>query len=142
MSEGTRALVTVLGLDQHEAGALAIARMLRDAGVEVVYTGRFNTPQRIAAIASDEDVDVVGVSCHSWEFLHYAAELAALLHSETPPIPLVVGGSLVTPADRNQVLADGVDAAVLPTASAEEAVGTVLELASRRREAREAKTVA
>jgi methylmalonyl-CoA mutase, C-terminal domain len=136
MTGKTRALVTVLGLDQHEAGALAIARLLRDAGVEVVYTGRFNTPERIAAIAADEDVDVVGVSCHSWEFLHYAGELSSLLHAEAPPIPLVVGGSLVTPADREEVLASGVDAAVLPTAPASEAVETVLGLAAGRRAAR------
>ena len=141
MTGHARALVTVLGLDQHEAGALAIAQLLRDAGVEVVYTGRFNSPERIAAIASDEDVDVVGVSCHSWEFLHYAAELSSLLHAESPPIPLVIGGSLVTPGDRDEVLASGVDAAVLPTASSGEAVGTLLELAATRRLAREANAV-
>jgi len=136
MSDRTRALVTVLGLDQHEAGALAVARLLRDAGVEVVYTGRFNTPQTIAAIAADEDVDVVGVSCHSWEFLHYAAELASLLHAESPPIPVVVGGSIITPADRGEVLRKGIDAAVLPTAPLQEVVDAVLELAASRRSAR------
>jgi methylmalonyl-CoA mutase C-terminal domain/subunit len=81
-------------------------------------------------------VDVVGVSCHSWEFLHYAAELSALLHAESPPIPVIVGGSLVTPADREEVLAHGVDAAVLPTAPVEEAIETVLSLAAARRSAR------
>ena len=110
MRDSTRALVTVLGLDQHEAGALAVARLLRDAGVEVIYTGRFNTPQTIAAIAADEDVDVVGVSCHSWEFLHYAAELSSLLHGESPPIPVVIGGSIVTATDRDEVVAGGVEA--------------------------------
>jgi methylmalonyl-CoA mutase C-terminal domain/subunit len=136
VSKPTRALVTVLGLDQHEAGALAVARLLRDAGVEVLYTGRFNSPQTIAAIAADEDVDVVGVSCHSWEFLHYAEELASLLHAEHPPIPVVVGGSLVTPADRDEVLAKGIDAAVLPSAPTPEVVETVLALAGTRRRAR------
>jgi methylmalonyl-CoA mutase, C-terminal domain len=136
VSDRTRALVTVLGLDQHEAGALAVARLLRDAGVEVVYTGRFNTPQTIAAIAADEDVDVVGVSCHSWEFLHYAAELSSLLHAESPPIPVVVGGSIVTATDREEVLANGIDAAVLPTAPVDEVVDTVLALAAGRRSAR------
>ncbi len=130
-----RALVTVLGLDQHEAGALAVARLLRDAGVEVVYTGRFNDPVTIAAIATEEDVDVVGVSCHSWEFLHYAEELATLLHAEDPPIPVVVGGSIITPADRDEVLAKGIDAAVLPTAPSGEVIETVRALAARRHEA-------
>ena len=136
MTDRTRALVTVLGLDQHEAGALAVARLLRDAGVEVVYTGRFNTPETIAAIATDEDVDVVGVSCHSWEFLHYATELSSLLHVESPPIPVVVGGSIVTAADRDEVLSKGIDAAVLPTAPVDEVVDTVLALAAGRRSAR------
>jgi methylmalonyl-CoA mutase C-terminal domain/subunit len=138
VSGQTRALVTVLGLDQHEAGALAVARLLRDAGVEVIYTGRFNTPQTIAQIAIDEDVDVVGISCHSWEFLHYARELSALLHAETPPIPIVVGGSIITPADRDEVLANGIDAAVLPTAPPAEVVESVLALAATRHAARSA----
>jgi methylmalonyl-CoA mutase, C-terminal domain len=130
-----RVLVTVLGLDQHEAGALAVARLLRDAGAEVVYTGRFNDSERIAAIAAEEDVDVVGISCHSWEFLHYAEGLATLLHAEDPPIPVVVGGSIITPADRDEVLAKGIDAAVLPTAPSGEVIETVLALAARRHEA-------
>jgi methylmalonyl-CoA mutase, C-terminal domain len=136
VSEPARVLVTVLGLDQHEAGALAVASLLRDAGVEVVYTGRFNTPATIAAIAVDEDVDVVGVSCHSWEFLYYAAELSCLLHSERPPIPIVVGGSVVTQADRDEVLANGIDAAVLPSAPVAEVIETVLAQAAVRRVAR------
>ena len=131
-----RALVTVLGLDQHEAGALAVTKLLRDAGIEVVYTGRFNDPQTIARIAADEDVDVVGVSCHSWEFLHYAGDLAALLHAEEPPIPVVVGGSLITAADRDEVLAKGIDAAVLPTAGAGEVVEAIRSLAAARRAGR------
>ena len=127
-----RVLVTVLGLDQHEAGALAVARLLRDAGAEVVYTGRFNDPERIAASATEEDVDVVAISCHSWEFLHYAEGLATLLHAEDPPIPVVVGGSIITPADRDEVLAKGIDAAVLPTAPSGEVIETVRALANRR----------
>ena len=91
MSAPVRALVTVLGLDQHEAGSLAVARLLRDAGVEVVYAGRFQLPETIATIAIDEDVDVVGVSAHSWEFLHYAGELAERLGAAEPPIPVLVG---------------------------------------------------
>ena len=127
-----RILVTVLGLDQHEAGALAVAKLLRDAGVEVIYSGRFTMPQTIERIAVDEDVDAVGVSCHSWEFLHYAEELAGKLHALSPPIPIAVGGSIVTAADRDEVLAKGIDAALLPTAGGDEVVEAMLELARRR----------
>jgi methylmalonyl-CoA mutase C-terminal domain/subunit len=128
-----RVLVTVLGLDQHEAGALAVARLLRDAGADVVYTGRFNDPETIAAIATEEDVDVVGISCHSWEFLHYAEGLAALLHAEDPPIPVVLGGSVITPTDREEVLGKGVDAVMLPTALHDEVIEAVRTLAVRHR---------
>jgi methylmalonyl-CoA mutase, C-terminal domain len=136
VSPPTRALITVLGLDQHEAGALAVTRLLRDAGIEVVYTGRFNNPETIARIAADEDVDVVGVSCHSWEFLHYAEELATLLHAEEPPVPVVVGGSIITPAYRNEVLGKGIDAALLPSVPSAEVVAAIEALAAERRAAR------
>lgn len=128
----TRALVTVLGLDQHEAGALAVARILRDAGIEVVYPGRFQTPGTIAAVAMQEDVDVVGISAHSWEVLHYAGELAQLLRATDPPIPIVVGGSLMTDGDRAELIASGVDETVAPGATEDEIVATFRRLAQRR----------
>ena len=127
-----RVLITMLGLDQHEAGSLAVTRILRDAGIEVVYGGRFNLSEAIAEIAVQEDVDVVGVSCHSWEFLYYAQELGGLLHAADPPIPIVVGGSVVTPSDRQEVLAKGIDAAVLPGGSEAEIVETFYALADGR----------
>jgi methylmalonyl-CoA mutase cobalamin-binding domain/chain len=99
-----RVLMSVLGLDQHEAGALAVTRMLRDAGMEVIYTGRFSLPATIAAVATQEDVDVIGISAHSWEFLYYARELAELTLAADPPIPIVVGGSVITDSDRRQLL--------------------------------------
>ena len=74
-----RVLIGILGLDQHEVGAVAVARMLRDAGMEVVYLGRFNLPGGIAKAAVEEGADVVGLSCHSWEYLHYLDPLLAAL---------------------------------------------------------------
>jgi methylmalonyl-CoA mutase C-terminal domain/subunit len=127
-----RALVTVLGLDQHEAGALAVARILRDAGMEVVYPGRFQTPGTIATVALQEDVDVVGISAHSWEVLHYARELADLLRAGDSPIPVVVGGSLMTDGDRAELRASGIDETVAPSATEEEIVATFRRLAQRR----------
>lgn len=128
-----RALVTVLGLDQHEAGSLAVARLLRDAGIEVVYPGRFQLPETTFQIAVQEDVDVVGVSAHSWEFLHFAGELAERLHSAEPPIPVVVGGSVVTEADRTEILGAGIDEAVLPTATPDDVVDVFRRLAAEAR---------
>lgn len=124
-----RALITVLGLDQHEAGALVVSRMLRDAGFEVIYTGRFTIPETVAAVAEQEDADIVGVSAHSWEFLYYAPELVELLGRADPPIPVVVGGSIVTERDRRQALEAGVTEVVLRGATEQEIVHTFRRLA-------------
>jgi methylmalonyl-CoA mutase C-terminal domain/subunit len=77
----------LLGLDQHEAGALSVSRLLSDAGLEVVYGGRFNVPATIAAAAVEEDVDLIGLSCHSWEYLYYIDELVAALHDAGKDVP-------------------------------------------------------
>ena len=72
-----RIVIGTLGLDQHEVGAMAISQFLVRQGYEVIYLGRFNTPERLAAVAEQEDADLIGVSVHSWEFLAYADELVA-----------------------------------------------------------------
>lgn len=110
-----RVLVAVLGLDQHETGALAVSSILRDAGMEVVYLGRFATPETIARTAQDEAVDVVGVSCHSWEYLYFVDDLVRALRG----VPLVVGGSVITPADGRRLAERGVAAVFGPSASAD-----------------------
>ena len=125
-----RVVLGTLGLDQHEAGALAVAHILRDQGIEIIYTGRFQTPEGLKAVAIAEDADVVAISCHSWEFLYYAEELVELLEQEPPRIPVVIGGSVVTPEDRDRVLTAGVDAAVLKESGPDEIVATVRELAA------------
>jgi methylmalonyl-CoA mutase C-terminal domain/subunit len=127
-SDRIRALITVLGLDQHEAGALAVSRMLRDAGMEVIYTGRFAMPATIGEVAAQEDVDVVGISAHSWEFLYYAPELVAVLASLDPPVPIVVGGSIITESDREQALAAGMTEVVRSGAPEEEIVALFARL--------------
>jgi methylmalonyl-CoA mutase C-terminal domain/subunit len=126
-----RVLIAILGLDQHETGALAVASMLRDAGMEVIYLGRFASPATIAATARDEAVDVVGISSHSWEYLYFVDELLRLLGD----IPLVVGGSVITPADGRSVLDKGVAAVFGPSASAEAIVPAIHGLAERHQRA-------
>ena len=125
-----RVLISVLGLDQHEAGALAISRMLRDAGMEVIYTGRFSIPSTIHAVAVQEDVDVVGISAHSWEFLYYAQDLSSILSSAEPPIPIIVGGSVITDGDRQEILNAGLHA-VRRGATEQEIVAEFRRLAGR-----------
>jgi methylmalonyl-CoA mutase C-terminal domain/subunit len=95
-----RVIIAVLGLDQHETGALSVATMLRDAGMEVIYLGRFASPESVAAAAIEESADVVGISCHSWEYLHYLDDLLRGLAREGPRIPLMIGGSIISPPTR------------------------------------------
>ncbi len=124
-----RALITVLGLDQHEAGALLVSRILRDAGFEVIYTGRFTLPATIAEVAAQEDVDIVGISAHSWEFLYYAPEIVERLQGMEPPIPVVVGGSIITESDARQALDAGITEVVRRGATEDEIVARFRALA-------------
>jgi methylmalonyl-CoA mutase, C-terminal domain len=125
-----RVLIAMLGLDQHEVGALTVARILRDAGMEVVYAGRFNLPRGIVKAAVEENVDVIGLSCHSWEYLYYVDELLQLLREQALDVPVVVGGSVIIADDARALLAKGISAALGPTATAEDIVATVRNLAT------------
>jgi methylmalonyl-CoA mutase C-terminal domain/subunit len=126
-----RVLIAILGLDQHEVGAMAVARTLRDAGMEVIYLGRFNLPDDVAKAAAEEGVDIVGLSCHSWEYLHYLDPLLAALRERGLDLPIVVGGSVVTAGDAREIRARGVAAAFGPTAESSEIVATIERLARR-----------
>ena len=113
-----RVVIGTYALDQHEAGAQLIARLLRDAGAEVIYLGRFNLPAHIAEVAAQEDADLIGMSCHSWEYLPCTRELLALLRDMGHDVPVVLGGSVITPADAAQLEAEGVAAVFGPGTSA------------------------
>lgn len=127
-----RILLSILGLDQHEAGAFAVARLLRDAGMEVVYLGRFGTPERIVDAALEEGVDVIGLSCHSWEYLYYLDELFELLAARGLDLPVVVGGSVLSGDDKREIEAKGVAATFGPGAGAEEIVARIRDLTATR----------
>ncbi len=127
-----RILLSILGLDQHEAGAFAVARLLRDAGMEVIYLGRFGTPELVAASALEEGVDVIGLSCHSWEYLYYLDELLELLKSSELDIPVVVGGSVLSRDDKNEIRAKGVAATFGPGSDAGEIVEQIRRIARTR----------
>jgi methylmalonyl-CoA mutase C-terminal domain/subunit len=127
-----RVLLAILGLDQHEAGAFAVARLLRDAGMEVIYLGRFGTPETVVVAALDEGVDVIGLSCHSWEYLYYLDELFELLNTRGLDIPVVVGGSVLSRDDENEIQAKGVAATFGPGADAGEIVLQIRSLAEDR----------
>ena len=124
-------LVGMLGMDQHEVGAVSVARTLRDAGMDVVYLGRFNLPPYIVKAAIEESADVIGLSCHSWEYVYYLDELMELLRERGLDTPVVVGGSVVTPEDARAIQAKGVAAAFGPGADPGEIVTTIERLGGR-----------
>jgi len=123
-----RVVVGVLGMDQHELGAVGIAKMLRDNGMEVIYTGCFNTPETIVQTAIEEDADVIGISSHSWEYLYYMPELLALLAQQDLDIPVILGGSVITEQDARKMLDLGVAAVFGSGALVTDMVDTVRRL--------------
>jgi methylmalonyl-CoA mutase C-terminal domain/subunit len=109
-----RVLVAKPGLDGHDRGAKIVARALRDAGFEVIYTGIRQTADTIAAVALQEDVDVVGLSVLSGAHLGLARRtLEALSELGLADVKLVVGGTI--PVADCQALLDLGVAAVFPT---------------------------
>jgi methylmalonyl-CoA mutase C-terminal domain/subunit len=127
-SRPIKILIAVMGLDQHEAGAYAVSRLLRDAGMEVVYLGCFNVPRTIVKAAIEEDVDVVGISVHSWEYLDYMDGLLALLRDEAGSVPVILGGSVITPGDGRAMLEKGVAAVFDSRSTPEGMIGAIERL--------------
>lgn len=120
----TRVLIAKVGLDGHDRGPKVVARLLRDAGMEVVYAGLRQTPAMIAAAARDEDVDVVGLSMHNGAHRTLAPAVVKALADVGLDTPVVVGG-IVPDVDVPVLLDAGVSAVLGPGASAEEVVDTV-----------------
>jgi methylmalonyl-CoA mutase C-terminal domain/subunit len=103
-----RALLGMLGVDVHSRGIRTVARVLRDAGVEVVYLGEHNSAAGMAAAAVAEDVDVIGVSFSVSTYTHYVTELMdELTKAGGGDIPVMVGG-LIHPEDVDHLKAVGV----------------------------------
>jgi methylmalonyl-CoA mutase, C-terminal domain len=125
-----RIVIAILGLDQHETGALAVSAILRDAGMEVIYLGRFASPESVAEAAFEESADVVGISCHSWEYLYYLDDLLRSLERADDRIPLVIGGSVINRSHKVRLIGKGVAAVFGAGASGDEIVATVRQLAA------------
>ena len=123
----TRVLVAKVGLDGHDRGIKVVARLLRDAGMEVIYTGLFQTPESVAVAAIQEDVDVVGLSMLSGAHLTLAPLVVSALRERGSDIPVVVGG-IVPNNDLEDLRAAGVAAVFGPGATGEEIVATIAGL--------------
>lgn len=99
MERTIRVLVAKPGLDGHDRGAKVIARALRDAGMEVVYTGLQQTPQMIVEAALQEDVDVIGLSILSGAHMTLLPKVTKLLHEQGMDDVLVVAGGIISDED-------------------------------------------
>jgi methylmalonyl-CoA mutase C-terminal domain/subunit len=122
-----RILVAKVGLDGHDRGIKVVARILRDAGHEVIYTGLFQTPETVAASAVDEDVDLVGLSMLSGAHLTLAPLVVQAIRARGADIPVVVGG-IVPDHDLGEMTAAGIAAVLTPGATAAEIVRVVAEV--------------
>jgi methylmalonyl-CoA mutase C-terminal domain/subunit len=109
-----RVVIAKPGLDGHDRGAKVIARALRDAGMEVIYTGLRQTPEQIVAAALQEDADVVGLSILSGAHNHIAPRLMELLKEKGLDDVLVVIGGIIPDVDVPKLKAIGVRGIFLP----------------------------
>jgi methylmalonyl-CoA mutase, C-terminal domain len=119
-----RVLVGKVGFDGHDRGAKVVARILRDAGMEVVYVGLRQTPETIAAVALEEDVDVVGLSMHNGSHRTLAPLVVQALRDAGLDTAVVVGG-IVPDADVAYLRDAGIDEVLGPGASNDEVIAAV-----------------
>ena len=112
-----RVLVAKPGLDGHDRGAKVIARALRDAGMEVIYTGIRQTPQMIVQAAAQEDVDVLGLSILSGAHLEIFPEIMRLMREQEMEDIVVVVGGIIPGQDRAALLNLGISAVFGPGTS-------------------------
>jgi methylmalonyl-CoA mutase, C-terminal domain len=117
-----RVLVAKPGLDGHDRGAKVIARALRDAGMEVVYTGLRQTPEMIASAALQEDVDAVGISILSGAHNTLCPRIVNLMRENGMDDTLIIVGGIVPQEDISELKANGISEIFLPGTSTEDIV--------------------
>jgi methylmalonyl-CoA mutase C-terminal domain/subunit len=127
-----RVLVAKVGFDGHDRGIKVVARILRDAGMEVVYGGLRQTPENIAAAALEENVDVIGLSMHNGAHLTLTPAVVDALRAVGLDTPVVVGG-IVPAVDMPELERAGAVAVLGPGASSDEIVATVEAACAARR---------
>ena len=127
-----RVLVAKLGLDGHDRGAKVVARILRDAGMEVIYTGLYKTASQVVNAAIQEDVDVIGVSLLSGAHVPLFRELGKALREHGAGHIFVVAGGVIPEQDYDALKESGVDVIIPQEARADLIVSTITELVTTR----------
>lgn len=132
MAEGTyRVIVAKPGLDGHDRGAKVVARALRDAGFEVIYTGLHQTPEQIAETAIQEDADAVGLSCHSGAHMTLFPRVVEQLRERGAGEILVFGGGIIPVDDIPKLESAGIEKIFTPGASTVDIGGWLRERLER-----------
>ena len=131
-SDIIRVLVAKLGLDGHDRGAKVVARILRDAGMEVIYTGLYKTASQVVNAAIQEDVDVIGVSLLSGAHVPLFRELGKCLCEQGVEHIFVVAGGVIPEQDYPALTQSGVDLIIPQEARAELIVSNITELVTKR----------
>ena len=128
MSERTvRIVVAKPGLDGHDRGAKIVARALRDAGFEVIYTGLHQTPEQVVATALQEDADAIGLSVLSGAHNYLFKRVLELLREQGAGDVVVFGGGIIPPEDIDALKAMGVKELFTPGTSTQDIVRFVRE---------------
>ncbi|MGE0883026.1 MAG: cobalamin B12-binding domain-containing protein [Blastocatellales bacterium] len=128
MSEtNIRVLLAKPGLDGHDRGVKVIARALRDAGMEVIYTGLRQTPEQIVNAALQEDVNIVGLSILSGAHMTIFPRVMELMHEKGMNDVLLFGGGIIPEDDIPKLKQAGVSAVFLPGASTEDIIKFIRE---------------
>ena len=122
MQRKIRVLVGKPGLDGHDRGAKIVARALRDAGFEVIYTGLHQTPEQIVETAIQEDADAVGLSLHSGAHMTLFPKVVTMLRDRGADDIVVFGGGIIPADDIPELEADGVEKIFTPGAQTTEIV--------------------
>jgi len=133
MQRSIRVLIGKPGLDGHDRGAKLISRVLADVGVEVIYTGKFQTPEQIVGAAIQEDVDGIGLSVLSGSHMTMFRKVIDLLREKKAEDIVVFGGGIIMPDDIQALEKMGVDKIFLPDSHTSKIVEYVKNIPSRRR---------
>jgi methylmalonyl-CoA mutase C-terminal domain/subunit len=128
-----RILVAKPGLDGHDRGALVLARALRDAGMEVIYSGLLPSPEQVAQMALDEDVDVVALSLLNGAHMTAFPKVKRLLEKMGGKDMIVVGGGIIPEEDKPRLLKMGITGLYGPGSSLEEIVDHIKERVRKER---------
>lgn len=136
MARKIRVLVAKPGLDGHDRGARVVAAALRDAGMEVIYTGLHQTPEMIAATALQEDVDCVGLSIHSGAHMTLFPAVQKLLKEGGREDMLITGGGIIPEEDMETLQKMGIGRLFTPGTTSEAFVAYIREEVEKRRAAR------